>query len=84
MIHGPLTQDATHSEIKDVLTKTCWDWSLVPFDLPLDIKSLIHAISTPITSRGRDRISWMGNPKGTFDLRSAYSIAMGMEANLVS
>ena len=83
LIHGPLTQDATHLEIKDVLTKTGWDWSLVPFDLPLDIKSLIHVISTPISSRGRDRISWMGNPRGTFDLRSAYSIAMGIEADMV-
>ena len=83
LIHGPLTQDAIHLEIKDVLTDMGWDWSLVPFDLPLDIKSLIQAIPTPITSRGRNRISWMGNLKGTFDLRSAYSIAMGIEADMV-
>lgn len=82
LIHEPLTQDAIHLEIKDVLTDMGWDWSLIPFDLPLDIKSLVQAIPTPITSRGRDRISWMGNPRGTFDLRGAYSIAMGTEADM--
>ena len=84
LIHGPLIQDAIHLEIKDVLTDTSWDWSLVPLDLRLDIKSSIQAIPTPITSRGRDRISWMGNLRGTFNLRSAYSIAMGTETNMVA
>ena len=82
LIHGPLTQDATHLEIKDVLTDTGWDWSLVPFDLLLDIKSLFQAIPTPVTNRGRDIISWIGNLKGTFDLRSAYSIAIRTEVDM--
>ena len=69
--------------MKDVLTDTGWDWSKIPFELPLDLKSLIQAIPTPFTSRGRERISWKGNPRGTFDLRSAYSIAMGMEPDLL-
>ena len=84
LIQGPLTQDATHLEIKDVLTDTGWNWSQIPLDLPLDIKSMIQAILTPFTSRGRDRISWMGNLRGTFNLRSAYSIAMGTETNMVA
>lgn len=28
-------------------------------------------------------ISWMGNPRGTFNLKSAYSIAMGTNSNMV-
>ena len=82
LIQGPLTQGATHLEVKDVLTDTGGDWRKIPFELPLDVKSLIQAIPTPFTSRGKERISWMGNPRGTFDLRSAYSIAMGAEVDL--
>ena len=70
-------------DVNDVLTDMGWDWSNIPFELPLDVKSLIQAIPTPFTSRGRERISWIGNPKGTFDLRSAYSIAMGTETDMV-
>ena len=44
---------------------------------------MIQAIPTPFTFRGTDRISWMDNLKDTFDLRSAYSIAMGMETDMV-
>ena len=44
------------------------------FELPLDLKSLIQAIPTPFTNRGRERISWKGNLRGTFDLRSAYRV----------
>ena len=83
LIQGPLSQGASQLEVKDVLTDTGWDWSKIPFELPLDVKSLIQAIPTTFTSRGRERISWMGNPKGTFDLRSAYSIAIGVEIDMV-
>ena len=31
LIQGPLTQGATHLEVKDVLTDIGWDWSKVPF-----------------------------------------------------
>ena len=83
LIQGPLTQGAAYLEVKDVLTDTGWDWSKIPFKLPLDLKSLIQAILTPFTSKGRERISWKGNPRGIFYLKSAYSIAMGTEADLV-
>ena len=70
-------------EVNDVLIDTGWVWSKIPFGLPLDLKSLIQAIPTPFTSRGRERISWKGNSRGIFGLRSAYSIAMGTETDLV-
>ena len=53
-----------------------WDWDRIPFDLPLDVKAIIQATPIPLIGRGRDRIAWIGNPRGTFDLKSAYSIAM--------
>ena len=76
LIQGPLTQEANLLEIKDVLTDTGWDWNRIPFDLPSDVRAMIQAIPILITSWGRDRISKLGNPRGTFDLKSAYGIAM--------
>ena len=32
-----------------------------------------------LLSRGKDKLAWSGSPKGTFDLKSAYRIAMGLE-----
>ena len=57
LIQGPLTQEATQLEIKDVLRDTGWDWNRIPFDLPSDVRAMIQAIPILITSRGRDKIS---------------------------
>ena len=32
-----------------------------------------------LLSRGVDKLVWSGSPKGTFDLKSTYRIAMGDE-----
>ena len=32
-----------------------------------------------LLSRGEDKLAWLGSPKGTFDLKSAYRISMGAE-----
>jgi len=58
---------------------TGWDWGKIPFDFPVEIKWMIQATPTAITSRGVDKLAWADLPKGTFDLRSSYKIAMGME-----
>ena len=41
LIQRPLPQGASQLEVKDVLIDTGWDWSKIPFELPLDVKSLI-------------------------------------------
>ena len=43
---------------------------------------MIQATPISLTSRGSDRIAWIGNPRGIFDLKSAYSIAMGTDFTL--
>ena len=45
---------------------------------------MIQATPTSITSRGRDRISWLGNLRGTFDLKSAYEIAMDEDSEVTT
>ena len=58
---------------------TGWDWGKIPFELPLEVKRLIQATPVTLLSRGVDKLAWSGSPKGTFDLKSAYRIAMGDE-----
>jgi len=77
LIQGPLTQEASQCEVKDVMLDTGWDWNKIPFDLPEDIKLMIQATHFSMTGRGSDRLAWVDNPKGNFDLKSAYSIAVG-------
>ena len=56
------------------MTDAGWDWNRIPFNLPIEIKSIIQAIPMSIVGGGRDKLVWAGNPKGIFDLRSAYSL----------
>ncbi|KAK9999984.1 hypothetical protein SO802_019587 [Lithocarpus litseifolius] len=39
-----------------------------------NIKLMIQATPIAMTGRGKDRLVWMENPRGVFDLKSAYSI----------
>ena len=77
LIQGPLTQEVALCEAKDVLGDLGWDWSKIPFDLPEDIKLMIQATLISMTGRGSDILAWVDNPKGNFDLKSAYNIAGG-------
>ena len=55
---------------------TSWDWDKISFELPREIKLMIQAIPTALTSRGSNKLAWVGSPQGHFDLRSAYRIVM--------
>jgi len=37
----------------------------------------------PLIGRGSDKLAWMNNPRGDFDLKSAYKLAMGIDKNVV-
>ena len=43
---------------------------------------LIQATPIAMTSKGSDKLAWADSPQGTFNLRSAYRIAMGHEESL--
>ena len=76
MIQGLLTREAAHLEVKDAIINSRWDWDWIPFVLPVDIRDLIQAIPMSITSKGSDRLAWMGSAKGGFDVKSAYSLSV--------
>ena len=81
MIQGPLTRGADQWKVCKLLSDFSWDWGRIPFELPFKIKSLIQAIPIPTLSRGQDRLAWSSNLRGTFDLKSAYSLATAKEAS---
>lgn len=41
LIQGPLTQEGSMLEIKDVFQDSGWDWNKLPFDFPLDCKLML-------------------------------------------
>ena len=51
----------------------------MPFEFLSDIKHLLHATPLSLTSRSGDKLVWAANPKGSFDLKSAYNLAMDRE-----
>ena len=66
------------------MLNTGWDWDQIPFDFPPEIKFLFQAIPIPLIGRGSDRLAWVNNPRGDFNLKSAYSLAMGPDTNMAS
>ena len=73
LIQGPLPQLSLDLKVRDVITPYgCWDWSLIPFELPQNIKAEIQGTPIPIMVRGGDKLVWKFSPKGGFEMRSAY------------
>ena len=46
IIHDPIPLESTNLKVKDVFHG--WNWSDIPFDLPLDIKESIKAVPLPL------------------------------------
>lgn len=62
-----------------------WAWEKIPFEIPQDIKMLIQATPIVVTNSGVDKLAWADSSKASFELRSAYKIAMGiMDASPLS
>ena len=57
LIHGPITQEASLLEVKDIMLDTGWDWGKIPFKIPLEVKRMIQAIPMTIMSRGFDKLT---------------------------
>lgn len=43
---------------------------------------MIQAIPISITGRGTDILAWVGNSRGSFDVKNAYSIAMDTDSTI--
>lgn len=81
LVHGPLSWEEEQLEVKDVVADLAWDWNWLHFDLPAEIKVMIQTIPVSITNQGWDKLIWNGNPRGSFDLKSAYSSTLDAESS---
>ena len=80
-IQGPLTREEDNFQVKDVLSLTGWSWEKVSLDIPTEIKLEIQATPSALSVGSMDKMCWSGDPKGSFNLKSAYRLAVGNEIN---
>ena len=72
-----MLQEASQLEIKDIILDYDWDWDKLSFDLPVEIKMLIQATPIAFTTRGSDKLAWVGSSHGTFDLKECLQVLFG-------
>ena len=77
-LKGLLPLDSATLKLKDVISMGRWDWSKIPFNLPLGIREEIQATPIPLIARTKDKLAWKFSPKGSFDMGSAYLIASNL------
>ncbi|KAL0006038.1 hypothetical protein SO802_013599 [Lithocarpus litseifolius] len=75
-IHGPIPQADLDLKVRDVLTPYgSWDWSIIPFELPENVKVEIQGTPMAIIARGGDKLIWKLSKTSNFEMRSAYLLA---------
>lgn len=79
---GPLPREAPNWEVKDVMLDTRWDWDRMPF--VFFVKNQIVAPSNPnaLNRKRKWQLARVNNPRGNFDLKIDYKLAMGPDANM--
>ena len=75
IVYSLIPLESTNLKVKDVFLPHRWNWSNIPFDLPLDIKESIKAVPLPIVSRSGDKLAWKGSSNGDFSSKGAYLLA---------
>nr|XP_023896924.1 uncharacterized protein LOC112008814 [Quercus suber] len=79
VIQGPIEPDIERLRVKDILTDGSWDWNKITMELPTSLKMKIQATPSAMFAPTEDKLSWSSNPRGVFDLKSAYSLATDNE-----
>ena len=77
-IQGPLPQGLASLTLKDLRAPFGWNWSAIPFELPLEIKADIQAVPLSVPARSSDKLAWKFFAKGIFDMKSFYLLATNM------
>ena len=77
LIQGPLAAEEEDFKVKEVLGIGGWDWSKLSFQIPDSILEEIRSIPFSMTSNNEnDRLTWIGDNRRDFDLKSAYAMAI--------
>ena len=82
LIQGSLACEDESLKVKDVFGLHGWDWSLLSFHFPNNIIMDISSIPYSVHSvQGEDRLLWLGDNRGDFDLKHAYALAMESDSD---
>ena len=77
LIQGSLAAEEEDFKVKEVLGIGGWDWAKLSFQIPDSILGEIRSIPFSMTSNNEnDRLTWIGDNRGDFDLKSAYAMAI--------
>lgn len=76
VIYRPIPQEFLDLKVKDFTTPFGWDWSIIPFEFPPNVKAEIQGVPTPIFAGGGDKLAWKPSSKGAFNMKSAYLLAI--------
>ena len=53
-----------------------WNWERLHIELPEEVKKELQATPISYVRRNEDRLAWKPSPRGSFDLKSAYLLAI--------
>ena len=76
IIHGPLTVDSSNLCIKDVANLGGWNWDRLHIELLKEVKKELLATPMSFVRRNDDRLAWKPSPRGSFELKSVYLLAI--------
>ncbi|KAF7842169.1 reverse transcriptase [Senna tora] len=76
LISRPLNKDEDNLMVNEVAVEVgSWNWNLLSFDLPFQIKSNVISIACNKNSQEPDISSWKLSSSGIFSLKTAYNLA---------
>lgn len=84
LLAGPFTLKDNHITISHFLNKGIWDFSELPYPLPIDLEGIIRDTitpTTPIASINNDTAFWTITPNGVFSTASCYNALLNVNSN---
>lgn len=74
MVEGPLTPREANLTIGEIFQDGEWNWDIISFELPRQIKDEICAIPMQLYGEKKDALMWKFSQDGEFNMALAYAL----------
>ena len=81
MVEGPLTPKEANLTIGEIFQDGEWNWDIISFELPRQIKDEICAIPMQLYGEKKDALMWKFSQDGEFNMALAYALTNPQETN---
>lgn len=81
MVEGPLTPREANLTIGEIFQDGEWNWDIISFELPRQIKDEICAIPMQLYGEKKDALMWKFSQDGEFNMALAYALTNPQETN---